>query len=101
MLISPFQPKYGSTLIVTPGIASAASSIDAQSKQVSLINTGGNIAYVRIYSSLTTPAPTASTADYPIASGSGTVISKGDGEDRIAYISAIGTTLQITVGEGF
>ena len=100
--IAPFQPVNGSTIIVTPAAGSANSPILLKSQQVRILNTGANIAYIRTYGSLDlATAAVATTADYPIASGQASVISKGVEHDRIAYISAAGTTLQITPGDGW
>lgn len=91
-----FNPKRGANSVVTPAAASASSAIDAVAKAVRLVNSGANICHVRIG----TGAQTATTADTPIRAGSDLVLSKADGEDTIAYISAAGTTLHIQVGEG-
>lgn len=97
--IQPFFPKAGSTQTVTPAAASANLVVDADklSRQVRICNTGASIAYVRIGLG----AQVATTADYPVLSGNITVISKDPAHDNLAHISAAGTTLAISLGEGF
>lgn len=100
MITQPFSPKYGSTRSLTPAAGSAQIVLDAdkQSRQVRIANTGANVAYVRISADA---APVATSADYPVLPNSITVISKDPQHDRIAHISAAGTTLLVTLGEGF
>lgn len=96
-----FVPKYGSGIAVSPGASSAASVIDGDNWQVRIVNTGSNIAFVRTYSSKTSPEPVATAADYAIPPGMASIVSKAWGHDKIAYLSPAGTTLQIMTGEGF
>lgn len=93
---APFNPQAGANLVVSPGPASASSPINPKSKSVRLVNSGANICYVRV--GVTTA--TASTADTPVLPNSSLIISKADGQDTIAYISAAGTSLNIQTGEG-
>lgn len=95
----PFNPAYGSTLTVTPGAASANVAIDTrrESKNLRILNTGANIAYVRVGSG----AQTATAADFPIAPGQASTITKDQDHDNLAHISPAGTTLVITRGEGW
>jgi len=93
---APFQPQRGANLVATPGAASASVSINAQCKSVRLVNSGAGICHVRIGAG----AQTATTADLPVRAGSEIIVSKGDGEDTVAHISAAGTTLHIQPGEG-
>lgn len=95
-----FQPRYGTNQVLTAGAASATVNLDAQAKQVRIVNTGANKAYVRVFNSAT-GAQAASTADAVIASGQTAIFSKGDGDDRLSHISAAGTTLEVITGEGF
>jgi len=97
----PFFPSYGSNQVVSPAAAAAAITIDKDAKQVRIINTGANIAYVQTYSSTESPAPVATTADFPIPAGGASTITKSMYHDRLSHISAAGTTLQIMTGEGF
>lgn len=93
---APFNPKRGSNAVTTPGAASASIAIDAISKSVRLVNSGAAICHVRIG----TGAQTATTADLPVLPSSSVIVSKGDGEDTLAHISAAGTTLHVQAGEG-
>ena len=93
---APFNPNRGGNQVATPGAASASVSINAISKSVRLVNSGSNICHVRIGAG----AQTATTADLPIRAGSEVIVSKGEGEDTLAHISAAGTTLHIQPGEG-
>ena len=93
---APFNPVRGANQVATPGAASASVSINPVSKSVRLVNSGANICHVRIG----TGAQTATTADLAIRANSEVIVSKGDGEDTLAHISAAGTTLHIQPGEG-
>jgi len=93
---SAFIPHRGANQVVTPAAASASVSIDAKAKSVRLVNSGASICYVRIGTS----AQTATTTDTPVRTGSDVVLAKAEGEDTLAYISAVGTTLNIQTGEG-
>jgi len=93
---APFNPKRGSNQVTTPAAASASISIDAGNKSVRLVNSGAGICHVRIGAG----AKTATTADLPIRAGSEVVVSKADGDNTLAHISATGTTLHIQTGEG-
>ena len=91
-----FEPRNGVNLTATSAASSASVSLDAQAKSVRLVNSGSNICFVRIGIG----AQTATTADMPVRANSEIVVSKGDGEDTLAHISATGTTLYIQTGEG-
>lgn len=101
MIIQPFMPKYNSNQVVTPGAASAAITIDKDNRQVRIVNTGANIAYIQTYSSADNATHTATTADFAIPAGMAATITKDTSHDRLAHISAAGTTLQIMTGDGF
>jgi len=92
----PFCPSRGTNQVVTPAGASASVSIDSAAHSVRLVNSGANICYVRIGSG----AQTATTADVPVRAAESLIVSKGDGENTLAHISAAGTTLNIQTGEG-
>lgn len=93
---APFNPKRGSNQVTTPAAASASVTIDATNKSVRLVNSGANICHVRIGAG----AQTATVADLPVRAGSELVVSKAEGENTLAHISAAGTTLHIQTGEG-
>lgn len=96
MTLRPFNPHRGANQVVTPAAASASVSVNANAKALRLVNSGAGICHVRIG----TGAQTATTADIPIRTGSEVIITKAEGEDTVAYISAAGTTLHIQDGEG-
>jgi len=96
MELRPFEGNRGENQTVSPGAESASVTVNAVSKSVRLVNSGANICYVRIGAS----PQTASTADLPVRPTSEIIVSKGDGENTVAYISAAGTTLSIQPGEG-
>lgn len=96
----PFSPHYGTNQILTAAAGALVANIDPVDKNVRIVNTGSNIAYIRIYASTTT-AQVATTADFPIPAGVISIITKADGQDRMSYISATGTTLQVMSGEGW
>jgi hypothetical protein len=92
----PFCPDRGANLVTTPAAGSASVAIRSNALSVRLVNSGANICHVRIGDG----SQTATTADLPVRSGSEVVVSKADGDDTLAYISASGTTLHIQTGEG-
>ncbi|WP_143492546.1 hypothetical protein [Pseudomonas chlororaphis] len=96
MINRAFNPHRGANQVTTPGAASASISIDPVAKSVRLVNSGANICHVRVG----TGAQTATTADLPVLPLSSVIITKGDGEDTLAHISAAGTTLHVQTGEG-
>lgn len=93
---APFNAKRGDNQVLTATATSQSVTIDAVAKSVRILNGGLSVAHVRVG----TGAQTATTADTPILGNSDLVISKGDGEDTLAYISAVGTTLHVQTGEG-
>ncbi len=93
-----FHPHYGTGQILSPAAGSLTASIDPKDKSVCLTNQGStNYCYVRIG----TGTFNATTADYPVPPGQHVVVSKAEGDDKISYISASGTTLHVMTGEGF
>ena len=92
----PFNPSRGTNQVVSPAVASASVTLDKAARSVRLVNSGANICYVRIGEG----AQTATTADMPVRAGESVIVSKGDGEDTLAHISAAGTSLNIQTGEG-
>jgi hypothetical protein len=96
----PFMPHYGANQVLTAGATAAPFSVPIGGKQLRVVNTGTNKAYFRTYSSMTSPAPVASAADYPVPAGLGCVVSR-IGHDMISVFSASGTTLEVMPGEGF
>lgn len=96
----PFYPHYGANQVVTPAAASATVTISADDKQVRVVNSGSGLGYFRTFSSLS-GALTATTADCPVRAGSDLVVTKDPSHDRLAHISAAGTTFNVMTGEGF
>ena len=93
---APFYPSRGANQVVTPAAASAEVTVDAKAKSIRLVNSGAAICHVRVGIG----TQTATTADTPIRAGSEVIVSKGEGEANVAFISAAGTTLHIQPGEG-
>lgn len=94
----PFNPKYGSGQNVTAAAASASITIPPGTKQVRIVNTGAtNAAQIRIGAS----PVTATAADFHIPPGAIEVVTRFEDHDTLAYISASGTTLNISMGEGW
>lgn len=95
---SPFSPSYGNGTIVSPGAASANAAIPVKSQTLCLTNLGANVCYIRLSEDA---SATATTADYPLPGGAQVTITKPYDYNRIAHISASGTSLHILPGEGF
>lgn len=96
----PFYPHYGANQVVTPAAASVTITISADDKQVRVVNSGSGLGYFRTFSSLS-GALEATTADCPVRAGSDLVVTKDPSHDRLAHISAAGTTFNVMTGEGF
>src|SRR5690348_9439417 len=96
----PFSPHYGTNQLLSPAAGALIANLDPNDKNVRLVNTGTNPAYIRIYSSTGT-AEVATTADFLISGGGTATITKAMGQDRMSYISALGTTMQCITGEGW
>lgn len=97
----PFSPHYGTNQILAAAAGALIANIDPQDKNVRIVNTGSNPAYVRLYRSDAVSAPSATTADFRIQPGSSSTITKADGQDRLSYISALTTSLEVMTGEGW
>lgn len=99
---SNFMPKYGSTVSVSPGAASASTTIGVRHKTLRVRNTGStNVGYFRTGNSVGgTVTITATSADMPVYPGEVVYVAKDQDHDTVAYISAAGTTFAITAGEG-
>lgn len=95
---SPFMPDRGANIVVTPAAASASSSIKPDAKSVRFVNSGAELCYVRVGTSLS--AAVATVADTPVLPNSALILQKQMGDDTVAYISATGTTLNVQTGEG-
>ena len=100
MFFRVFNPAFGTNQVLTTGAASLIVVVNKDDDQVRIVNSGASKAYVRFYSSLTVPAPAATTADACVAAGQTSTFTKGQVNDRVAYISAGGTTLDLMTGNG-
>lgn len=101
MIKQPFFPAYGTNQSLTAGAGSLNATINKDNRQVRIVNTGANIAYVQTYSSLDQAGTTASATDFPVPAGAMCTISKDTDHDQLAYISSAGTTLQVMTGDGY
>lgn len=101
MIKQPFFPAYGTNQVVSPAAASANITINKDNRQVRIVNTGANIAYVQTFSSQDQAGTTATTADFAVPAGAMCTISKDTDHDQLAHISASGTTLNIMTGDGY
>lgn len=104
MDLRPFNPSYGQNQVVTPAAASAAINVRADDTQVRICNSGAAIGYFRTFSSLAAAAVpalgVATVADCPVLAGQTLIVTKDMSHDRLAHISATGTTFQVMTGDG-
>ena len=92
-----FAPHYNSGQTVTAG-ASQQVTVDTNATALCITNIGAtNTAYVRIGSGTFT----ATAADYPILPNTQKVITKANGQDKVAIYAAAGTSIHVIDGEGF
>lgn len=98
--MQPFNPRWGSNQIVSPAAGSASITVGGQTKQIHIENTGTNPMSIRTGNSANGTV-TATTADFRISPGTVEVITKPQDDDKVAYISASGTTAEIIEGEGW
>jgi hypothetical protein len=94
--VNPFAPNFGTNLVATPSASSATVSIAPNDNCIRLVNTGTNVCYVRVG----TGTIAATTADLAVRGGSEVIIRKALGYNKLAHISASGTTLNIQTGNG-
>jgi hypothetical protein len=95
---TPFKPHFEQTATVASGAVSANVTVGKGDKSLRLINYGANICYFR--TGVGSGTGTATAADCPIIAGQTLVIEKAQEDDTVAHISAAGTILLITPGEG-
>ena len=99
--MQPFNPRWGSNQQVSPAAGSASITVSGQTKQIHVENTGTtNAMWIRTGNSANGTV-TATTADFRVSPGTVEVITKPQDDDRLAYISASGTTAEIIEGEGW
>lgn len=100
-----FRPAYGTGASVSPAASSAAVSLTAAQRNcrtVRVRNTGTtNIGFFRLGNSESgTVTIAATSADMPVSPGETVYVEKDIDHDRLAHISASGTTFQYIFGEG-
>lgn len=93
---APFEPRRGANQTAVVTGVSGSVSIDPEARSVRFVNSGANLCHIRIGEG----AQTATTADMVILANTSVVVSKAEGENTIAGISALGTTLHVQTGEG-
>jgi len=99
--LQPINPRWGSNQLLTAAAASAQATVSGQTKQIHIENTGTtNPVYVRTGNSANGTV-TATTADLRISPGTVEVFTKPQDDDKLAYISASGTTFEIIECEGW
>lgn len=96
-MLAPFCPRYGSGQTLTSAAVSATASLPKGNKQIRIVNTGSNPAYVRVGNG----ALTATTADLYLVAGTIETFTVDQEHDVIAHISPLGTTLNVINGEGW
>lgn len=94
--VTAFEPYLSGPIEVSPDGTSDTIAIPIDARQLRLHNTGANICYVAVGN---VPL-TASTASVAVPAGEIVTIRKAIGHDLAAFISASGTTLEITPGNG-
>lgn len=98
----PFAPTYGSNQVLTANSSSQTATIGTGNKQIRVVNSGSNKAYFKTYNSQGgTVSKTASTTDVCVLAGGAFTGTINADHDKLAYISASGTTLEVMTGEGF
>lgn len=99
MEMTTFKPGYGTGSLNAVTDVSSSTSIPENARSLCLTNLGGSTVWVRV----TDGASTATTADYPIVSGSQVSIAKGRPQGTLSMVCNSGTssTLHVIAGEGF
>jgi len=99
MEMTTFKPGYGTGSINAVTDVSAQADLTPNARSVCLTNLGGQTVWVRCGDS----SVAATTADYPLVSGSQVSIAKARDHSQIAFICASGesSSLHVMVGEGF
>lgn len=97
---SHFRPAYGSTQAISPGASSANVAIGLNNATIRVKNTGAtNTMFFRTGNSVNGTV-VATSADMPVGPGEAVYVFKDPTHDRLAHISASGTTAFITAGDG-
>ena len=98
-MIKPFCPQYKSNQNVSATSPAAYITINRDSDQIRIVNSGSNVAYICTYDSAGTVQVAAAT-DFAIFPNQTSTISKSEYHDRLSYFSAAGATLSIMTGQG-
>jgi hypothetical protein len=100
MIDQPFSPAYGQTQTVAVSTTATLIGVDANAKQIRILNTLAAPVFVRVSSSANNTPATAK--DYPIAAGMAEVISKADTWGAVSILASTGSgTVYVTPGEGY
>jgi hypothetical protein len=93
-----FCPAYGTGVVVSPGVASASSTLTTADEGVVITNLSTTVlTYVRVGEG----SQTATTADFPLPPSAQVSLSKGKTERTVAYIApAGGGSIHIISGRG-
>lgn len=97
---SNFQPKYGSTQTAAPAVGSAVLTIGAGNRTLRVKNTGATNPMFFRTGLASNGTVTATAADMPVYPGEVVYVGKDPLHDTIAFISAAGTTMTVTAGDG-
>lgn len=100
--MQPFSPRQGGNVNVSVTTASQAVTIGKGEKQLRIMNKGAGDAYVYHYSAANASAVrAATTADYRVASGQTSTITKNESHDTVAIIGDAACTVSLIPGEGW
>ena len=99
-VISPFQPRYGSTQTASPTSTSSTITIGFGNKTLRIKNTGATNQMSFRTGKGSDGTVTAVAADMVLDPGEVVYIEKPQDHDTLAFISASGTTMRATAGEG-
>lgn len=97
---SNFQPKYGATVVATGAASSSTTAVGLGNKTLRLKNTGATNPVSFRTGKSSDGTVTAVLTDMVLDPGEVIYIEKPQDHDVVACISAAGTTLRITPGEG-
>lgn len=103
----PFNPQYGKSVSLAVTTSSASVTLPAQGNaggtmQVTILNVGTNVVFVRIGQGPITANGTSGTADMPIGPNASVTLTKGIDDNVVAAIAgAAGNTIWVTCGQGW
>lgn len=100
--MQPFSPKQGANQNIAVTTASQIVTIGKGEKQLRIINKGAGDAYVYHYNAANSSAVrVASTADYRVAAGQTSIITKPESHDTLAVVGDAACTVSFVPGEGW